>query len=151
MSKNFFNRIRFFSYLSTRIVSFYFENNKDISCHNSYFVQRSCFMHWYFFIIFWFIQQISDRIIFVFVLRLLKSFLSHQYNETSAWWFVRMCRHINDRFHIILISYFIMTSCVNVFDSTFRLTKIIFMISIVSGSVNFNFSTNFFSNSRNCF
>ena len=95
-------------------------------------------------------QQISDRIIFVFMFRLRKSLLSHQHDQISVWWFVRMCHHMNDRFHMILINFSIMSLCVNVFDSTFRLMKIFFIISIASKFVNFSFSTNFFSNSRNC-
>ena len=62
-----------------------------------------------------------------------------------------MCRHINNRSHIILINFFILNLYVNVFNLTYRLAKISFMISIASRSINFNFSVNFFSNFRNCF
>ena len=151
MLKNFSSCMKISSCLFDMTASFCFEKNKNISCHNLHFVQRPCFMHWCFFIIFWFIQRISDRIISVFVLRLFRLFFSHQHDQISTWWFVRMCCHINNRFHMILISFFIMSSCVNVFDSIFRLTKISFMISIVSRSVSFNFSINSFSNSYNCF
>ena len=96
------------------------------------------------------IQQISDCIISSFVFRLLRSFLLHQHDQTSLWWFVCICCFMNDCLHMILINFFIMSSCVNVFNSTFCLMKISFMILIISKSVNFNFSTNFFSNSCNC-
>ena len=43
-----------------------------------------------------------------------------------------------------------MNSSIKMSDSTFRLAKIFFMISIASRSVSFNFLINFFSNSCNC-
>ena len=144
--KNSFNYIRISSCLSDMIGSSCFEKNNDISCHNSYFVQRLYFMSWYSFIISWFMQRISNCIIFIFMLRLFRSFLSHQHDQTFVWWFVRICRHINDRSHMILINFFIMNSCINIFDSIFLLMNISFMISIALKFVNFNFLTNSFSN-----
>ena len=82
VSKNSFNRIRISFCLFDTAASFRFEKNNNILCHSSHFVQRSCFMHWCSFIISWFMQRISDRIIFVFVLCLLRSLLSHQHDQT---------------------------------------------------------------------
>ena len=91
-------------------------------------------------------QRISDCIIFVFIFRLLRSFFSYQHDQILIWWFVRMYCHINNHSHMILINFFIISSCVNMFNSASLLMNISFMISITSKSANFNFSTNSFSN-----
>ena len=96
-------------------------------------------------------HYISNFSNLIFLFKLLISFFSHQHNLWFLEWSIRMCCNMNVRLQLIRVNFSFMNSNIKMFDSTFRLAKIFFIISIVLKSVNFNFLTNFFSNSCNCF